>query len=54
VNEQQAIELLSSYRQKQARLQVLSSYSVGAGITVSRLNEDDQLLQEIDERAKAI
>lgn len=41
--EQRAIEQLSSYRQKQARIHVLSTYSVGAGITVSRLNEDDQL-----------
>jgi len=51
--EQQAIELLSSYRQKQARLQVLSSYSVGAGITVSRLNEDDQL-QELHRRLRGL
>ncbi|GAA0382557.1 ECF-type sigma factor [Paenibacillus motobuensis] len=43
MNEQRAIEQLSSYRQKQAILQALSTYSVGAGITVSRLNEDDQL-----------
>ncbi|NOK23844.1 MULTISPECIES: sigma-70 family RNA polymerase sigma factor [Myxococcaceae] len=43
MTEQQAIEQLSTYRQKQARLQVLSTYSVGAGITVSRLNEDDHL-----------
>lgn len=41
--EQQVIEELSQYRQKQARLQVLSTYSVGAGLTVSRLNEDDHL-----------
>ncbi|WP_410769597.1 RNA polymerase subunit sigma-24 [Fontibacillus sp. BL9] len=43
MTEQTAIEQLSQYRQKQARIQVLSTYSVGAGITVSRLNEDDQL-----------
>lgn len=53
MTEQQAIELLSSYRQKQARLQVLSSYSVGAGITVSRLNEDDQL-QELHRRLRGL
>lgn len=47
--EQQVIEQLSSYRQKSARIQVLSTYSVGAGITVSRLNEDDQL-QELHKR----
>lgn len=43
MTEQTAIEQLSQYRQKQARIHVLSTYSVGAGITVSRLNEDDQL-----------
>jgi DNA-directed RNA polymerase specialized sigma24 family protein len=53
VNEQQAIELLSQYRQKQARLQVLSSYSVGAGITISRLNEDDHL-QELHRRLRGL
>jgi len=53
VNEQQAIELLSSYRQKQARLQVLSNYSVGAGITISRLNEDDHL-QELHRKLRGL
>lgn len=53
MNEQQAIELLSSYRQKQARLQVLSTYSVGAGITVSRLNEDDHL-QELHRKLRGL
>jgi len=53
MTEQQAIELLSSYRQKQARLQVLSSYSVGAGITISRLNEDDHL-QELHRRLRGL
>ena len=53
MNEQQAIELLSQYRQKQARLQVLSSYSVGAGITISRLNEDDHL-QELHRRLRGL
>jgi len=53
VTEQQAIELLSSYRQKQARLQVLSTYSVGAGITISRLNEDDHL-QELHRKLRGL
>lgn len=51
--EQRAIEQLSQYRMKQARIQVLSSYSVGAGITVSRLNEDDQL-QELHARLRRL
>ncbi|NWL89999.1 RNA polymerase subunit sigma-24 [Paenibacillus sp. 79R4] len=50
---QTAIEQLSQYRQKQARLQVLSTYSVGAGITVSRLNEDDQL-QELHAKLRGL
>ncbi|GIQ63613.1 hypothetical protein PACILC2_21810 [Paenibacillus cisolokensis] len=49
----QAIELLSQYRQMQARLQVLSTYSVGAGITVSRLNQDDQL-QELHRKLRGL
>ncbi|MNW40399.1 hypothetical protein D3C74_175130 [compost metagenome] len=48
-----AIEQLSQYRQKQARIQVLSTYSVGAGITVSRLNEDDQL-QELHAKLRKL
>ncbi|MEK5479904.1 DUF1492 domain-containing protein [Paenibacillus sp. FSL R5-0407] len=51
MTEQTAIEQLSQYRQKQARIHVLSTYSVGAGITVSRLNEDDQL-QELHRRLR--
>jgi RNA polymerase sigma factor (sigma-70 family) len=43
MTEQQVIEQLSQYRRKQARIHVLSTYSVGGGVTVSRLNEDDQL-----------
>lgn len=50
-NEQSVIEQLSQYRQKKARIQVLSNYSVGAGITVSRLNEDDQL-QELHRKLR--
>jgi len=53
MTEQQAIELLSSYREKRARLEVLSSYSVGAGITVSRLNEDDHL-QELHRKLRGL
>lgn len=47
------IEQLAQYRQKQARIKVLSSYSVGAGITVSRLNEDDQL-QELHRKLRGL
>lgn len=53
MNEQQVIEQLSQYRGKQARLAVLSTYSVGGGITVSRLNEDDQL-QELHARLRGL
>ncbi|WP_068779649.1 RNA polymerase subunit sigma-24 [Paenibacillus sp. GM2] len=53
MTEQQVIEQLSQYRQKQARIQVLSTYSVGAGITVSRLNEDDQL-QELHAKLRGL
>lgn len=53
MTEQTAIEQLSQYRKKQARIQVLSTYSVGAGITVSRLNEDDQL-QELHRRLRGL
>jgi DNA-directed RNA polymerase specialized sigma24 family protein len=51
--EQQVIEQLSQYRQKKARIQALSTYSVGAGITVSRLNEDDQL-QELHRKLRGL
>ncbi|MED5019319.1 ECF-type sigma factor [Paenibacillus chibensis] len=51
--EQIVIEQLSQYRQKQARIKVLSTHSVGAGITVSRLNEDDQL-QELHRRLRGL
>lgn len=53
MTEQTAIEQLSQYRQKQARIQVLSTYSVGGGITVSRLNEDDQL-QELHAKLRSL
>ncbi|MEK5235447.1 DUF1492 domain-containing protein [Paenibacillus sp. FSL L8-0470] len=45
MKEQQAIEQLSSYRQKQARIQALGMYSVGGGIQISRLIEEDHLQQ---------
>lgn len=45
MTEQQAIEQLSSYRQKQARIQALGTYSVGGGIQISRLSEEDHLQQ---------
>lgn len=51
MTEQEAIAQLSGYRHLQARIKVLSSYNVGAGITVSRLNEDDQL-QELHRRLR--
>lgn len=53
MTEQDAINQLSQYRQMQARLQVLSTYPVGMGITVSRLNEDDQL-QELHRRLRRL
>jgi DNA-directed RNA polymerase specialized sigma24 family protein len=52
-SDQQVIEQLTSYRQKLARIQVLSSYHIGNGITVSRLNEDDQL-QELHRKLKSM
>lgn len=52
-SEQQVIEQLSQYWQKKARIQALSTYSVGAGITVSRLNEDDQL-QEFHRKLRGL
>jgi hypothetical protein len=53
MTEQEAIEQLSNYKRLQARLHLLSNYSVGAGITVSRLNEDDQL-QELHRRLRGL
>lgn len=47
------IEQLTNYRQMQARMQVLSTYSVGMGITVSRMNEDDQL-QELHRKLRGM
>lgn len=53
MTEQQAIERLNQYRQMQARLTVLSTYPVGMGITVSRINGDDQL-QELHRRLRGL
>lgn len=53
MTEQQVIEQLSQYRRNQARIEVLSTYSVGAGITVSRLNEEDQL-QELHAKLRGL
>ncbi|MGG4196121.1 RNA polymerase subunit sigma-24 [Paenibacillus jamilae] len=41
--EQKVIEQLAGYRDTIGRLRVLETYSVGNGITVSRLNQDDHL-----------
>ncbi|REK69328.1 ECF-type sigma factor [Paenibacillus paeoniae] len=53
MTEQQVIEQLSRYRQIKARILVLSTYNVGAGITVSRLNQDDQL-QDLHRRLRGL
>lgn len=53
MEESLVIEQLSSYRKKMARIEVLSTYSVGGGITVSRLNEDDQL-QELHRKLRGL
>lgn len=53
MNEQEVIEQLQQYRQKRARMELLSTYSVGAGITISRLNQDDQL-QELHRRLRGL
>jgi len=39
------IERLSKYREHLARIRVLSTYSVGSGITLSRISETDELKQ---------
>lgn len=51
--EQRVIEQLKEYPQKRARIQALSTYSVGAGLTISRLDEDDQL-QELHRRLRGL
>ncbi|WP_246070517.1 ECF-type sigma factor [Paenibacillus kobensis] len=45
MHESEAIERLTSYKRILARLKVLDNYSVGAGITVSRINQDDHLME---------
>ncbi|ASA22330.1 DUF1492 domain-containing protein [Paenibacillus donghaensis] len=45
MTEQQVIDQLTGYRQKQARIQALGTYTVGSGIQISRLNDEDQLQQ---------
>lgn len=51
--EQQVIEQLTGYRDIVGRLRVLETYSVGNGITVSRLNEDDHL-QELHQKLRGL
>lgn len=53
MTEQEVIEQLSNYKRQVARKQVLETYSVGAGITVSRLNQDDQL-QELHQKLRGL
>lgn len=51
--EQRVIEQLQQYPQKRARIQALSSYSIGIGMRISRLDEDDQL-QELHRRLRGL
>lgn len=51
--EQRVIEQFTNYRDIVGRLRVLETYSVGNGITVSRLNEDDHL-QELHRMLKGM
>ncbi|WP_148277929.1 DUF1492 domain-containing protein [Paenibacillus popilliae] len=51
--EQQVINQLTGYRDIVGRLRVLETYSVGNGITVSRLNEDDHL-QELHRKLRGL
>ncbi|OPA76637.1 RNA polymerase subunit sigma-24 [Paenibacillus selenitireducens] len=53
MDEHHVIEQLSQYRQKLARIRVLSTYDIGSGITVSRLNGDDQL-QELHRKLRCV
>ncbi|QYR20816.1 DUF1492 domain-containing protein [Paenibacillus sp. sptzw28] len=53
MNEQQVIDQLTNYRQIVARIKILEKYSIGNGITVSRLNQDDQL-QELHRRLRGM
>lgn len=49
--EQRVLEQLQEYPQKRARMLALSTYSIGSGIVVNRLEEDDQL-QELHRRLR--
>lgn len=49
--EQRVLEQLQEYPQKRARMLALSTYSIGSGIVVNRLDEDDQL-QELHRRLR--
>lgn len=51
--EQYVIEQFTKYRDIIGRLRVLETYSVGNGITVSRLNEDDHL-QELHRKLRGL
>lgn len=53
MTEAEVIEELTNYKRMQARKQVLDNYSVGAGITVSRLNQDDHL-QELHHKLRGV
>lgn len=48
-----AIKQLTDYKRIAARIKVLENYSIGSGITVSRLNQDDQL-QELHRRLRGM
>lgn len=50
-NEAITISRLIDYKRMTARIKVLENYSIGNGITVSRLNQDDQL-QELHHRLR--
>ncbi len=50
---QNEVEYLEQYRDMQARIKALATYQVGYGITVSRLNQDDQL-QDLHRRLRPL
>lgn len=53
MTEQEVIEQLSNYKRLLARKHVLDNYTIGAGITISRLNQDDQL-QDLHRRLRGM
>ncbi|BBH19855.1 hypothetical protein Back11_12000 [Paenibacillus baekrokdamisoli] len=53
MNEQDVIHQLTSYKRIIARIKLLENYSIGNGITVSRLNQDDHL-QELHRKLKGM